>query len=48
MTQERLSDISLGLLSIERHFKDIGKNAIVSEYAIAKARRRVFYLAWLT
>ena len=43
MTQERLSDLeALRLLSIERHFKDIGKNAIVSEFAIAKARKRVF------
>ena len=43
MTQERLSDlIKLGFLSIERHFKDIGKNAIVSEFAIAKARKCVF------
>ena len=41
MTQERLSD--LGILSIEKErFKDVGKNAIVRDFANAKARKRAF------
>ena len=43
MTQERLSDLHVGLLSNEReHFKDIDRNAIVRDFANAKARKRVF------
>ena len=43
MTQERLSD--LGLLSIEKErFKDIDGNAIVRDFANAKARKVAFWL----
>ena len=39
MTQERLSDISLGLLSIERHFKDIAKMPLFLNLLLLKRER---------
>ena len=41
MTQERLSE--LALLSVEKdRVKDIDRDAVVRDFAIAKARKRAF------